>query len=1042
MKDWNQEELDDGIARCQQWFRDNQRQADHGVMGGRARGWSGPPSAGPAMTALAFAVLQEVQLTEAGDAEAVREFIVSRQLSDGSFSNNADDVTPSIEATAACWLGLQATGLDANDARVRRAKTWIDSHGGLRATTARWTSDMYMTAVYLIHFGYLDPKALPSIPLSWVLVPGIQEFGGRYIYPGMFLGLQQMGLILAKARKARVPKIIVRKIMEESAKLQNPDGNLNGIIPQTLLYLLARSCAGYDRSDQSIKRAADWIQKSKCQRAAGFEYVVTMSEIWDTGMALRSLILSGVSPDDPMIRGGVNFLFACQKNTRLNDSLHTRGRRTGGFPFQFGNLSGPDTDDTGIALSGLGMFVNAAGESRVLPRLRELAENAAERAIGFLRGMQNDDGGWGAYTQGLPSKPRGPLLVGVPFQWSKPWTFPTQFRQRMLGFGDPATAGLVGRVLEGLGEFDYSVSSPMVEHAIEFMRDQQLPDGSWWGRWMANYLAGTAWGLLGLVAVEADEPEMYRKGVDFLLKYQNPDGGYGETIDTYLHEERAGNGPSMPGLTGVVLSALVRCAPLVGGLVDKSLLDRAIRNATGYLLRTQNSDGSWDNTGWQHVFWAPYYFYVLPMSNCHRPLEGLALTARYLHPELFEEKKKRFEAQARALLRDQVLPTPPVKNQDDQWMKTALRQWRRVGDEEADLVVQAAIEANAHHRVSQAFKDMVKNSDPVPAGLGDDVAQWLGGGAQLPQWVEMEKVEMAQALFQRAGWGVALALFTSSLPQCYAGSDGSRVLIETQGLTEHTRRRILETAQFIFDVLDPDAFTPNGKGFVAIRRIRFIHTMVRYYILLRPSWNLEEWGFPINQEDMAGTIMSFSLLVVDALEEMEVEVSEAEKDAWMHLWAAIGELMGVHPTLQARTYADGAGLMQCIRDDQWAASVHGRTLTEQLVESMADYLPVPHDEGRKLPEALIRQFSGDRCAEVLGLPNHGDIHQLLDDTFDVAGWSHQWNPWAKDSDVTPLQRLAVVMMEAIIGLQRVDKPGLVALPPRLKDLWISQPQPA
>ena len=55
---------------------------------------------------------------------------------------------------------------------------------------------------------------------------------------------------------------------------------------------------------------------------------------------------------------------------------------------------------------------------------------------------------------------------------------------------------------------------------------------------------------------------------------------------------------------------------------------------------------------------------------------------------------------------------------------------------------------------------------------------------------------------------------------------------------------------------------------------------------------------PINQEDLAGTLMTFSCVVLDALKKLRVGYSAAEGEAFLHAWKVVGHFMGVtgvHP---------------------------------------------------------------------------------------------------------------------------------------------------
>jgi squalene-hopene/tetraprenyl-beta-curcumene cyclase len=113
-------------------------------------------------------------------------------------------------------------------------------------------------------------------------------------------------------------------------------------------------------------------------------------------------------------------------------------------------------------------------------------------------------------------------------------------------------------VLDGLGRVGLTTSSPAVRRALEFLRAQQFDHGGFWGRWTVNYLASTACVLGGVARVGTDMSEPWvRRAVSFVLERQNQDGGWGELADSYRDPTLAGRGPSMPPLTGLVLTGLI-----------------------------------------------------------------------------------------------------------------------------------------------------------------------------------------------------------------------------------------------------------------------------------------------------------------------------------------------------------------------------------------------------------------------------------------------------------------------------------------------------
>src|SRR6185437_12983756 len=94
----------------------------------------------------------------------------------------------------------------------------------------------------------------------------------------------------------------------------------------------------------------------------------------------------------------------------------------------------------------------------------------------------------------------------------------------------------------------------------------QEENGSWLGRWGINYVYGTASAVCGLMRVgEKSSSRSIRLALGWLVKHQNSDGGFGESVDSYVDPSSAGRGLSTPSQTAWALSALV-----AGGMARSS----------------------------------------------------------------------------------------------------------------------------------------------------------------------------------------------------------------------------------------------------------------------------------------------------------------------------------------------------------------------------------------------------------------------------------------------------------------------------------------
>ena len=159
-------------------------------------------------------------------------------------------------------------------------------------------------------------------------------------------------------------------------------------------------------------------------------------------------------------------------------------------------------------------------------------------------------------------------------------------------------ADITARILELLGYENFNLEDPQVQKALEFLRRRQEADGSWYGRWGVNYVYGTWQVLRSLRALGLDMSEPW-------ILVQHEDGGWGELCNTYDDPVFKGQGPSTASQTAWAVMAL--CA------FDDPRRP-SLQEGVEYLVRTQNSDGTWSEveatgTGFPGVFYLRYDMY-------------------------------------------------------------------------------------------------------------------------------------------------------------------------------------------------------------------------------------------------------------------------------------------------------------------------------------------------------------------------------------------------------------------------------------------------
>lgn len=300
---------------------------------------------------------------------------------------------------------------------------------------------------------------------------------------------------------------------------------------------------------------------------------------------------------------------------------------------------------------------------------------------------------------------------------------------------------------------------------------------------------------------------------------------------------------------------------------------------------------------------------------------------------------------------------------------------RREGDGPADRAVSAffasvdAPESPLHTLLLRSNGELDDDQAPGVAPFVREVEPW-------PDWVDPRLVRRGQDLFGDWGMQLASGLFLASLPMSYACAKGAEPLVRTARMTRNPKRRILETGQMIIEAMSPGSLVPGARGYCVVRRVRLMHAAVRH-TLTDPEaikaiggtsiapWD-DSWGIPINQEDLLGTLLAFSVVGIKSLGQVGVTLSDMDVEAYVHTWNLVGHQLGVRDDLLPLNHADASVVAERIFSSESASSDAGRELTATTIAAMQDLLKVKMLRG--LPASGIRFFLGEDTANLLDVP--------------------------------------------------------------------------
>ena len=356
---------------------------------------------------------------------------------------------------------------------------------------------------------------------------------------------------------------------------------------------------------------------------------------------------------------------------------------------------------------------------------------------------------------------------------------------------------------------------------------------------------------------------------------------------------------------------------------------------------------------------------------------------------------------------------------------------RTRGDVLGDATVAAVFKAGDTAAVGRLLSSLMRD-DQKPGDLPAPVAEYLKKTGELAERAP-ETAAAGERMFSEHGPEIMMLLCCYSLPSSYAAKKGVQVLHRTAYLAKRPNRRLFETAQFIADVLSPGGLGPAGRGVRTAQKVRLMHAAIRHLILTDTSapWDVTELGVPINQEDLLGTLMTFTWLILDGLTRLGAKLTPRDQQAYLETWLAVGRLMGIEPQLLPRTVAEAQATTALIERRQVAESPEGREMTAALLGMMQSNLPHPF---KSMPGCLIREFVPPNVATFLGIPSH----PLREELIRLA-----------DGALRPLQRFvdfearrhalvrsfSVHLLRWMLKVELDGQPARFAIPDALQEDW-------
>ncbi|MDP3236857.1 MAG: oxygenase MpaB family protein [Myxococcales bacterium] len=287
----------------------------------------------------------------------------------------------------------------------------------------------------------------------------------------------------------------------------------------------------------------------------------------------------------------------------------------------------------------------------------------------------------------------------------------------------------------------------------------------------------------------------------------------------------------------------------------------------------------------------------------------------------------------------------------------------------ADAVIEALVPLPRPEQEALVARLVSTAPGQLPPALAT-FHEWL---RETPVWFDEARAEVGGEVLLRTGLLSGLVLGFKSLVLGYCSPAGNKPLIFSGRLTGDVNKRLAETARFVEAVSEPAGLRFGAPGFIATVRVRLIHARVRHALQRSAQWRAQDWGAPINQYDMAGTVLLFSSMLLDGLRQLGARITDAEEDATLHQWRFVGRLMGVEDELLSTTAHEAKSLWAMLEKTQGLPDVDSRRLTNAMINEGTE---------RGAPVAAI-DFGAALCRHLIG-PRYADALELPRGTWDLA----------------------------------------------------------
>ncbi len=525
------DDVDQAISRAQDYLLQVQNQ--DGYWNGRCFFHTEADPDLMGLTSFYVIFLSRVGINKPGKRKAL-DYLVASQRPDGSWGTKA------ISTYLAVWA-LEKSGMPPSSPVLQKAHDYLRQRGESVEDAGTYEQFFYALAGQYPWGELVDPMVVGSLELDEAIEPAAecQKVNVSLVPIGLSIGI--LKVLSTEGGPSREQRQLVRKAEAILLQEQWSSGSWFGSETHTIFVLTALYELGYEKNEEPFVRGLQFLEDLQFEDGSMPMFKLP---IWETSLVLIALEASGLENGHEKIERAVDWLIDSQNPA--GGWAYTEKKGT------------PDVDDTSFPIM---VLLNHEPD-------------IADEALSFLFSLQNQDGGWAAFT-------RDQCLQHKYVKWLPEWA-------RFDPFSDASAPDTTAHALQAMGKAGYTVKDERIQKAVDFLQRVQFDNGAWFAMWGIPYLYGTSAVLVGLEAVGGDMGAPYvQKSVEWLKSCQNADGGWGEPTKTR-------EGPEYAGMTSESTSS--QTAWVLSGLLAANVPPESevIQQGISYLISQQRQDGGWD----------------------------------------------------------------------------------------------------------------------------------------------------------------------------------------------------------------------------------------------------------------------------------------------------------------------------------------------------------------------------------------------------------------------------------------------------------------